>query len=153
MDARISSAWRLALVLVAAVALSVVLVFGQVFGGIDFDYQVEAGVSPKLEPDAVRSIVVERLDAMARQTNQDLGGATALAIATSLGRAPSVYPDVPDLNEAGWSADSVVWVVKAHAPFMTLRGRSTEPLTADSGFLVIDDATGEIVAMGFPLVE
>lgn len=144
---------RWASVLIVAGALSLVVVLSQVLGSVEFEHRVEQGVNPRLAPDQVRSIVNARLEAMASDANRSLQSASALAVAVELGRAQTVYPDVPDLSRAGWGLHSVVWIVTAHAPFVSNRGRSTEPQIADSGFLVIDDTSGEIVAMGFLLSD
>lgn len=45
--------------------------------------------------------------------------------------------------------DRPVWLVRAHGPFVSQRGRGADQLSGTSGHFLIDDRTGEIIGMGF----
>jgi hypothetical protein len=51
--------------------------------------------------------------------------------------------------EAG-SEDNLVWTVRANGTFVSHRGRTAKPLTAPRGYLLINDATGMFVGIGWP---
>lgn len=59
----------------------------------------------------------------------------------------SIEPEAPRLEAA---VAGPVWVVRALGPFGTMRGPTLEPTLADSGYLIISDADGTTLAMGFP---
>lgn len=59
----------------------------------------------------------------------------------------SIEPEAPRLDAA---VTEPVWVVRALGPFGTMRGPTLEPRVADSGYLLISDADGTILATGFP---
>ena len=44
----------------------------------------------------------------------------------------------------------VVWVARGEGTFLVSRGRSQEPRVGSTGYLLIDDETGEIMGMGTP---
>ena len=137
------------MVTLAAFAL-VLMIVVRALGGVEFSARIEDGLQPRLSTADVKAIAVTELDTMAGAVGKP-GGGSAEAIATTLDRLDQFIVDTPILNEAGWKDTSVVWVVRAHGTFVTFRGRSTEPRTADSGWFIVDDSTGEIIAMGFPL--
>ncbi len=58
-----------------------------------------------------------------------------------------VEPEAPRLEAA---VTEPVWVVRALGTFGTFRGPTPEALVEDSGFFVISDADGSILATGFP---
>lgn len=58
-----------------------------------------------------------------------------------------IEPEAPRLEAA---VTEPVWVVRALGTFGTFRGPKPEPRVADSGFFVISDADGSILATGFP---
>lgn len=58
-----------------------------------------------------------------------------------------VEPEAPRLEAA---VTEPVWVVRGLGTFGTFRGGQPEPLMADSGFFVISDDDGSILATGFP---
>ena len=58
-----------------------------------------------------------------------------------------VEPEAPRLEAA---VTGPVWVVRAMGTFGTRRGPQLEPRIAESGFFVISDRDGTILATGFP---
>lgn len=137
------------LVSLAAIVLFLAIAF-RALGGVEFSASLDVGVQPGRSTADIEARVVSQLDMMADAAGKPRGG-SAEAIATTLDRLDRFLADAPELSEAGWGYKSVVWLVRAHGTFVTFRGRSTEPRTADSGWFILDDATGEIIAMGFPL--
>lgn len=58
-----------------------------------------------------------------------------------------VEPEAPRLEA---TVTEPIWVVRALGTFGTFRGPQPEPLIAESGFFVVSDRDGKIIATGFP---
>jgi hypothetical protein len=104
-----------------------------------------------MAPAAVAAIAEQRIAAMA----QTLGvAATPVGLPLQLHaitmdrlselEANSVLPESPS------EASRIAWVVRAVGTFVGLRGPSPDPIVFGSGYLLIDDLTGEVIAMGMP---
>jgi len=59
----------------------------------------------------------------------------------------AIEPEAPRLEAA---VTEPVWVVRALGTFGTFRGPTPDAQIEDSGFFVISDADGSILATGFP---
>ncbi len=116
--------------------------------GLDPRVTIADGLTPSLTAAHVGQIVTETLTAAARRFGRSTpivietiravpaGAVEALEPATGHGSPPSV---------------GVRWVVRARGPFVGERvPAGMQPIFQDSGFFIIDDATGTILQMGMP---
>lgn len=63
---------------------------------------------------------------------------------------PTIVPDAP-APQLG-QEERVVWVATALGPFVGARVPPGEsPVLADSGYIVVEDATGDILELALPL--
>ena len=63
----------------------------------------------------------------------------------AVGASPSADPSDEHLDEAAW-------LVRANGPFVSYRGRGNGgQLIGTTGYFVIDDATGTVIATGFDI--
>jgi hypothetical protein len=101
-------------------------------------------VVPRRSVNEVEAIVVAQLEDAAERFGALAPIRIVRVVATQEGRAVRFEPS--------WTAedpDRVVWLVRAEGTFVSLRGPDPGPLTAERGFYVIDDASGEIIGFGF----
>jgi hypothetical protein len=137
--------WRGAVLALAAIAVAC---RGPVVT-LTADVTVADGLAPRMAPDEVQQLVAERLQRVGRESGRD----GALIV---IERVDAVVRDAVPAIEPGAAMtdgdESVVWVVRARGTFIATRGlRGTDPpRISDTGYLVIDDATGEILEMGMP---
>jgi hypothetical protein len=114
----------------------------------DDEYQlsVRAGLQTQLSDTDVAQIARNALEQMAAIVPGRSVQSNIISIDANFGRdlqEPEVAAAAPE------SDDRIMWIVWAEGPFATERGRRPEPLTSDSGYFLIDDATGTIVGMGW----
>jgi hypothetical protein len=116
-----------------------------------------AAIDVRRTPEEVTSIalaLIERMEAQAEAI--DPGHATkpqrVLTVeSTTRGEAAKVEPNIGVPTEGTPEADRVVWVVRAEGTFVGDRvPPGKKPMIGTSGFIVIDDASGEIIGLGMP---
>ena len=97
--------------------------------------------SLRLDPDDVVAIALQQLGDEAT-----IDRVTAMATDASVSliepRASRPNPEVQPIGP--------VWVVRAHGNFVGMRGLRSTPTVANTGYFVILDSDGSIVAMGLP---
>lgn len=101
-----------------------------------------------LTANEVASIVMSRLGAMGTPAGTGqiirmtvIPMAILGSVEPSAGSPPSGAPD----------AEDVVWVVRAQGHFVGLRvPPGAQPITASTGYVLVDDASGETIGMGMP---
>ncbi len=145
---------RVTLVTLAAF-VSVAWVVGSNAAGAGYRVDTPIGVTGQMTPEQVASKVTAFL---AQNASIALSASTP-TVATKIDQMVLARPDEVGAIEpraAGISLQrqsdpaALLWVVRAHGAFVTQRGRSMEPRVFASGYLIIDDATGDIVGMGMP---
>lgn len=116
-------------------------------------YEVEyTNVEPRMEADAVVAVVSGVLAEMA---SAEQAPNVAIDIVTLHAMPIEEMPAaVPGIEAIGGSTppSGVVWVVEANGPFLSMKGpppgASGPPFrTATHGWVVVDDASGEIIAL------
>jgi hypothetical protein len=155
MSTRLQSVGRFAAT-VAAVAAGMVLaavaipqLTGVLGGGPPPEptVSVQAGLAPKLDVSTVQAIAEQQLASM--QTMAAGGQTIAIQKISAVGadRVTGVEAAVPVETDA----TGIRWVVRATGTFVGQRvPPGNPPIVADTGYLIIDDATGEVVGMGMP---
>jgi len=106
------------------------------------------------QPDQIALIALDHLARVTRTpANADRAGAPFKLVSLTAVRGSQINvvelavgaPDPLSVD------DSVVWVVRATGPFVGLRvPPGKDAIRGDSGYLVVDDPTGQILQMGIP---
>ena len=108
-----------------------------------FSVRVHTGLDPRLDPSAVAEIAIEQLGE----------GATVdeMTLVPSDSDVRTIEPESALGPEPGAPTGGAVWVVRARGHFV---GRRVPPGVPDvrssTGYFVIEDATGDVRAMGMP---
>src|SRR3990170_3562974 len=153
MSTRLQSLGRFAAT-AAAVALGMLLaavaipqLTGVLGGGppLEPTVSVQAGLTPRLDASTVQKIAEQHLASM--QTMAAGGQAIAVHEISAVGGDPMAGREPAPPVEA--DASGIRWVVRATGTFVGQRvPPGNPPIVADTGYLIIDDATGEVVGMG-----
>jgi hypothetical protein len=107
---------------------------------------VDPMINPRLTPEAAGTVAVEQLRANEAQLGRAVAEIRILSIAAI--RASDVGQAEPSANLP--PGDGIVWVIRARGTFVAQRGPRFEPESADSGYFVISDVSGALLATGFP---
>jgi hypothetical protein len=146
MKTRIALATSVGLNLILLIALAM----GSVTGSRSYVVDLAPDLTTRLVPTQVADIAMGRLEAMASEA-ANVGMARPAAsqirhlISVRKEDLPSVEPRI-----AGIDGEGPFWVVRAEGTFFTNRGRSMQPRVYGSGYFVVDDALGIVIAMGMP---
>jgi hypothetical protein len=153
-----SLVWRIALAL-GGLVLVTFLVLSRGIGdppsasGSGYVTGVAIGLSPRMTADgasqvAIHAIADMRASAVAAAQRTT---ATTLRSVLCVRRVDigSLEPRAAGGRSNG-DPNAPFWIVRAEGTFVTQRGRSITPLVGSSGYFVIDDASGDIVAWGMP---
>jgi hypothetical protein len=131
-------------------ALAAVLVTGCNQGD---SYEVEyTNVEPRLEADAVVAIVRDNLEETAKAEHAPEVAIDIVRVrAMPMEDMPAAVPGIEAIG-GNPPPSGVVWVVEANGPFLSVKGppagASGPPFrTATHGWFVVDDASGEIIAL------
>jgi hypothetical protein len=109
---------------------------------------IDSGLTPVLSSEHVAQIAFERLRGMA--TTPGVGEPKPIQnVSLHAVRESDVHKVEPN-SPVGDSVSGIVWVVRAEGTFVSARGRSPELIIADSGYLLVDDGSGQIIGMGMP---
>lgn len=114
---------------------------------------VALGLVPEMTADELASVVTALLTST-RERNAprfdgvaiDIISVEAMTLHDAMSRNGA---EAGEGDADGMGMDRPVWLVTANGPFLSQRGRGPDPLVGTSGFYVIEDATGEILASGF----
>lgn len=125
------------------VVVAVPLAFSQEAAQVTID----DGISPTLTIASVTQLAEADIRNMGQLTG---GGAVPRVISAHAMRSDAITKDEPngpifDPARAG----ATVWLVRATGTFVGQRGKGPDQVFK-SGYLIIDDATGEVIAMGMP---
>lgn len=148
----IRSKWRLAALTVGLVILVGVSIFSTLVAGREQMVFISPDVTPRMTAGDVMKIANERLASMAGMAPSATAVSPSISTVRAL-RADQVQSIESQAGiEVGPSVDPgrAIWVVRATGTFVGLHTRQLEPIVFGSGFLLIDDSTGEIVGMGMP---
>ncbi|HLX33810.1 MAG TPA: hypothetical protein VKR30_01060 [Candidatus Limnocylindrales bacterium] len=137
------------LVAVALLAAAVGLWRG---GSGTSSYPVDIRVpSTRMTAAEVATSVLERLQQMRAQ--QDLGVAPAIdsMVALPLSQLPTVDESAGHPDPGTVDANATVWFVRAHGTFIGSHvAPGANPIVESTGYLLVDDQTGDFVGMGMP---
>lgn len=114
-----------------------------------FSESVPPGLATRMSANDAAEIALALMKKM--ETNRVGTGPTkpTRIISVMAATGPEVGSIEP--RAGGTAADnSVVWVVRGEGTFIAARGRTTEIRLFSSGYIIIDDATGDILGMGMP---
>jgi hypothetical protein len=153
-----SLAWRIALSL-GGLVLVTVLVLSRGIGeppsasGNGYVTGVAIGLSPRMTADGASLVAIQAIGDM-RSAAAAAGQRTTTTTIRSVLCVRRV--DIGSLEPRAAGAqpkgdpNAAFWIVRAEGTFVTQRGRSITPLVGTSGYFIIDDTSGEIVAWGMP---
>jgi hypothetical protein len=129
--------------LVALIAVGVTMSSGNG----TYTTMIDDGVEPALSAARVAEIAFADLERMS-----GLVGASARHPIEDVRLHAVRNGDVEDYEPGSAFGDGVgiVWIVRANATFVTARGRQPGLIVRDSGYLLIQDGSGEIIGMGMP---
>lgn len=154
MNARDRVARRAAIVALTAVVVVAGgvggLLLGDALGRDTYSVSLGAGVTPRMNPDAVAGSVRATFDAM--HQGSDAVEATAVDIvslqAVELKDLPRLVPGIADVG-GDIDLTRVVWVVEARGPYVFDFGNPNQARvrTGTTGWLVIGDADGTAIAV------
>jgi hypothetical protein len=111
---------------------------------------VPTGIVTRMTPSQVISLAKTTLSTMSNGVANAIPIAIVSVTATGEAGLSSIEPGAgADLG--GDRAGSIIWVVRATGTFVAPRSLPGKaPIVASSGYLLIDDATGESIGMGMP---
>lgn len=110
---------------------------------------IAPGLQPRLTPDEAIALAANNIALMARDVGADEAPRIISATAVRGGDISSVEPGAgsPD----GAASNGIYWVVRGQGRFVGRFAPSgSGPLVSTTGYVIIDDATGEVVGMGLP---
>ena len=136
--------WRI--VLLAAVVV-VLLLAAQVALTRQRIVTIDAGLSPRMTAEQAIGLATSQVSNMAQSVGHSTASTIVFAHAVRGGAIASVEVDAPVFE--GSAADGTYWIVRAEGTFVGRRGRGPDQIF-DTGYLIIDDANGDIVGMGMP---
>jgi hypothetical protein len=140
---------KLNLVRISAIILAVAAVgslASAVLAAAGPTVSVDAGLAPKRTAADVVSVAQAYLDVMAARPEAAQAADSQKAVVSA--RATTSGLTQP---AAVGGSDHVVWVVRATGTFVGLRvPPGQDAIVGTSGYIVIDDATGDILEMGMP---
>jgi hypothetical protein len=111
--------------------------------------RIEEGVSPRLAPDEVANLVIERVHHMEQAVGRAATPARILSMTATT--AAGIARLEPHAGQGQAPAPGVQWLVRAEGTFVNNRTPpGAEPMVATSGYFVISDADGSILGFGFP---
>lgn len=135
-----------------AVALGYLFLMGGVGGSATYIVDRDPDLVTKLSPENVAETVLDRLVSMERGATA-WGEAPASTPARILKVASRRADDVRSVepNSAVTTETGAVWIVRAEGTFIQSRGLlDSGKRIWSTGYFLIDDATGMILAMGMP---
>lgn len=116
--------------------------------GDDFESGVATGLSVRSTASDVARIAREEIADMARDAGRP---ETVNIVRINAVPAEAVRSLEPSAGEGNSDVGRAVWVVRALGTFIGERvPPGQDEIVAESGYLLIDDATGEIIGMGMP---
>lgn len=135
----------------ALIAALLIPQFAGVLGGgsaLEPTTSIAQGLRPNLDPSTVQQIAEQHLASMQTMAAGQGPAAVVQRIsAVAADRVATLEAAAPvELEVAG-----IRWVVRATGTFVGLRVPPGQPpIVNDTGYIIIDDATGEVVGMGMP---
>jgi hypothetical protein len=140
--------YRRVAIVFAAGALLVVYGAAQVTSVSPPRITVDPGIRPSLSAsDAIR-LAQSEISLMAGDVGRNPASTIASARALKGSDIPSAEPNGPIFS--GEQADRTYWIVRGSGTFVPEFGRSNPKKIFGTGYLIMDDATGEIVGSGMP---
>lgn len=118
-----------------------------------YSTDVRVTAVPRLSAGDAVGLARSALDSLAMSIGRSPTTDVASVVAVAASDVASVEPDATVEISDEVRADRTLWVVKANGIFVSFRGRGPEALVGSSGYLIIDDAGGETVSMGFRLAQ
>lgn len=110
---------------------------------------IAPGVSPRMSPDRVSSLVLGRIHDMEMMVGHVLRPARIVSMTATSGRDVALLE--PDAGVEQAAQGAVVWLVRAEGTFTTNRlPPGGKPPVSPSGYYVIADADGSVLGFGFP---
>jgi hypothetical protein len=110
---------------------------------------IEAGLTPRMTVEQLETAVLDRIHGMELQVGTAVRTARIVSVtATTSSGVEALEPGVghPDPAPPG-----IQWLVRAEGTFTNNRvAPRGSPMVAATGFFVIDDADGGVIAFGFP---
>jgi hypothetical protein len=140
---------KLRIALVVAGALVAVALAANSIAAPSPTISIASGVEPRLTPTEAIAIAQNDIALMARSVGAAESSTVLKATAARGADVDSVEPGAGTAE--GEQAESVYWVVRARGTFVGARGPAgSSDRVAATGYIVIDDATGDVVGMGLP---
>jgi hypothetical protein len=110
--------------------------------------RIEEGVSPRMSPNEVSDLVIERLQAMEQAVGHAATPPRILSMTATT--AAGIARLEPHAGQGQAPAPGIEWLVRAEGTFVNNRTPPVaEPMVATSGYFVISDADGSILGFGF----
>ncbi|MEW6224564.1 MAG: hypothetical protein AB1627_08025 [Chloroflexota bacterium] len=111
--------------------------------------RIEEGVSPRMSPDEVSDLAIERVHEMEQAIGRAATPPRILSVTATT--AAGIARLEPRAGQGRAPAPGIQWLVRAEGTFVNNRTPpGAEPMVATSGYFVIADADGSILGFGFP---
>jgi hypothetical protein len=134
--------------LVVAIVIGAVLVANSLAASAP-RVTIAQGVQPRLTSDAAIALAANQIALMARSLGAAETSQISSANAVRGGDLTSVEPGAG--SPEGAAANAIFWIVRGRGTFVGRFSPSgTGPFVGATGYVIIDDATGEVVGMGLP---
>lgn len=139
------SVWRIAIVIAAALVL---LWASQVANTAQPpSITIDAGLKPHLSGSEAIALAQSQIAAMAQSVGRSTSSSISSARAVRGSEISKIEATAPTLDDA--EADQTYWIVRGTGTYLATRGRGPDKVFA-TGYLIIDDATGDVIGMGMP---
>lgn len=118
-------------------------------GANPYSVDITPGLAVSRSADSIALIVSNRLEAMGAELGRSLSVKVVSLKAVPGSELSKAEPQTG--SAVGPEASRAYWVIRATGPFYSNRTPPGKPaITADAGYFIVDDLTGEIVGMGMP---
>lgn len=117
------------------------------FGQDEFQVKIGSGLQPRMTASEASDVAKNLIALMGQKATNAVATDIETVTAVVGSEVASIEPSAA-IDPSG--AGSIVWVVRARGTFISERGPNPEPITASSGYILVDDASGTTIGMGFP---
>lgn len=139
----------LAVVAVAAVA-AMTIGSSSATGLVSFSFAVHPGAAPVLSADDVEGLARAQFERLAALAGKPPTAGTAVATAVLGADLTKIEADAPVFDALTLPPSATVWVVRANTVFASDRGPTGEVREWDSGNLIFDASSGDLLGLGMP---
>jgi hypothetical protein len=120
-----------------------------------FNLTIAPGLTPVMHPDDVENRMRELVEKNENLLGHVLADYRTISIEATTGAQALAEFGVASEGDTNFTAESTIWVLRAQGTFVSNWGAfaAREPVTATTGYLLVNDFDGKTVGYGFPLPD